>query len=72
MSLTRRIAERSRDIFWDHGIDPKDAVHVASALAAKVGIFSTFDKKLIGKSGSIDGSTMIIEKSSVDQGDLLS
>ena len=51
MMLTRRLAESARDLAWDHGIAPKDSIHVASALAANVGVFNTFDGPLIGKSG---------------------
>ena len=48
MMLTRRIAEVARDLAWDHGIHPRDSVHVASAIAAKITVLNTFDKKLIG------------------------
>ena len=69
--LTQRIAEHSRDLVWDFGIHPKDAVHVATALAARVPILNTFDKKLIAKSGKIGDYSMQIERPSADQYNLL-
>jgi predicted nucleic acid-binding protein len=48
-NVTREVAELSRDLVWDQGIKPKDAVHVASALAAEVTVFETYDRPLIRK-----------------------
>lgn len=61
MMLTRRLAEMARDLVWDHGVAPKDAIHVASALAAKVDVLNTFDDPLVGKSGSIGNPPLVIE-----------
>ena len=70
MSITRRLAEASRDLVWDHGIDPKDALHVATALSAKVDVLNTFDKPLIGKSLQVGDPKLLIENPKVAQGDL--
>jgi predicted nucleic acid-binding protein len=51
--LDRTLAERAQDVVWDHGIAPKDAVHVATALDAGVEQLDTFDQPLIGKSGTL-------------------
>jgi predicted nucleic acid-binding protein len=48
-NVTREVAELSRDLVWDHGIKPKDAVHVASAIAAGVTVFETYDRPLRNK-----------------------
>jgi predicted nucleic acid-binding protein len=48
-NVTREVAELSRDLVWDHGIKPKDAVHVASAIAADVTVFETYDRPLVTK-----------------------
>ena len=68
MSVTRRLAEESREFVWDHGIDPKDALHVAAALSAKVDVFNTFDKPLISKSLKIGNPKLLIETPKVKQG----
>ena len=52
--LTRPIAESSRELVWDYGIHPKDAIHVATALDAEVALLNTFDKKLISKGRHLD------------------
>lgn len=70
MSITRRIAEDSRDLVWDHGIEPKDALHVATAISAKVDVFNTFDQPLIGKSLKIGDPKLLIEIPNVTQRDL--
>ena len=70
MMLTRRIAEAARDLVWDHGVHPKDSVHVASALAAKVSVPNTFDNPLIGRSGSIGNPPLIIEEPAIEEPEL--
>ena len=70
VSITRRIAEDSRDLVWDHGIDPKDALHVATAIKAKVDVFNTFDRPLIDKSLKVGSPKLLIEAPKVAQGDL--
>ena len=70
MSITRRIAEDSRELVWDHGIEPKDALHVATALSAKVDVFNTFDQPLIGKSLEVGDPKLLIEIPKVAQADL--
>ena len=70
IAVTRRIAEDARDLVWDHGISPKDAIHVASARAAGATVLNTFDKELIAKGGRIGDRTLTIEPPSVSQGTL--
>lgn len=53
--LDRRIAERAQDVVWDHDVQPKDAVHVATALSAEVDQLETFDGGLLDRSGQIEG-----------------
>jgi predicted nucleic acid-binding protein len=60
VSVDRQIAERAQDLFWDHGIKPKDAIHVASALRANASTLDTFDDGLIGKSELIGGEPPLI------------
>lgn len=53
-NITRRVAETARDLVWDQGIAPKDSLHVATALDARVGLMNTFDRDLTAHSGSAD------------------
>lgn len=57
--LDRRLAEAARDLVWNHGIKPKDAVHVATAIDMRVEHLATFDKDLHKLSGTI-GSPMTL------------
>lgn len=61
-NVTRKVAETARDLVWDEGIDPKDAVHVASALAVEAPILETFDEALIRKNGIIGNPPLIIRE----------
>ena len=66
-NITRRIAESARELVWDNGIKPKDALHIATAIDAKLGLFNTFDKKLHGKSGQLGDPRLIIVAPSYNQ-----
>ena len=70
MMLTRHLAEQARDLAWDHDIAPKDAIHVASALAAKVRMLDTFDVHLIRKSGQIGTPPLTIAEPFVTEPEL--
>jgi predicted nucleic acid-binding protein len=61
-NITRRIAEAARALVWDHGVVPKDALHVATALDAGLTLLNSFDRDLIGKSGRLGKPPLIIEK----------
>lgn len=61
--VTRFIAEQARDLVWTHGVKPKDAIHVATALSARVPYLDTFDEGLLKKSGRMGGDpTLLIVK----------
>jgi predicted nucleic acid-binding protein len=51
--VDRFIAEQARRLVWDHGIRPKDAIHVATALDADVVQLDTFDTELMKKSEAV-------------------
>jgi predicted nucleic acid-binding protein len=59
-NVTRNTAEAAQDLVWNHAIKPKDAIHVATAIEAKVSILETFDAGLIGKSGLVGQPHLII------------
>jgi len=48
-NVTREVAELARDLVWDKGIKPKDAIHVASAIAAGCAVLETYDGPLTKK-----------------------
>jgi predicted nucleic acid-binding protein len=52
-NVTREIAELSRELVWDKGIKPKDAIHVASAISANVTVFETYDGPLRRKGNKV-------------------
>lgn len=52
--LDRQIAERAQEVVWEHNVEPKDSVHVATALAAGAQQLDTFDVPLIQRDGKID------------------
>ncbi len=58
--LNRRTAERARELIWRSGLDPKDSVHVATALAGNIPRMDTFDTELIKRSGTIGDPPLII------------
>jgi hypothetical protein len=61
-NVTRSVSESAQDLVWDHGVRPKDAIHVATALEAKVLVIETFDKAFIAKSGLIGTPPIIIRE----------
>lgn len=60
--VTRSIAEAAQDVVWNHGVRPKDAIHVATAIDAQLGCMETFDEALIARSGGIGNPALIIRK----------
>lgn len=60
VNIDRRIAEHAQDIFFDHGVKPKDAIHVAAALFARADRLDTFDEGLQKRSGLIGTPPLII------------
>lgn len=55
VQVDRYLAEMAQDYFWDHGVKPKDAIHVASAVHAGVPTLETYDGGLIKLSGQVGG-----------------
>jgi predicted nucleic acid-binding protein len=66
-NVTRKAAERARELVWNHDIDPKDAIHVATALEEKLSMMHTFDKNLIAKSNTVGSPRLIISEPFVQQ-----
>lgn len=47
--VTDAIARRSRRLVWYENIEPKDAIHIRTALELKVPVMFTSDRKLLGR-----------------------
>lgn len=62
VDVTRQIAEMAQDVVWDHGVEPKDAIHVASALYAKAIELNTFDGTLLALDGKIGNPRLVIKQ----------
>lgn len=60
VNVSRTIAEGAQDVVWNHDVRPKDAVHVATALAMKAAVLETFDDGLLKKSGLIGSPPLLI------------
>ena len=60
--VDRYIAEDARQLVWDHNVRPKDAVHLATAIKAKIPIFDTFDAQLIKLNGKLGSPPLGIIK----------
>jgi predicted nucleic acid-binding protein len=65
--LDRKTAERARELIWRHNFDSKDAVHVATALSARVPHLDTFDGPMIARSGQIGDPPLIIGRPAVPE-----
>ena len=61
-NVTRSISEGAQDLVWTHGIRPKDAIHVATALDARVAALETFDEQLLSKSGTVGNPPLLIRR----------
>jgi predicted nucleic acid-binding protein len=60
VNVDRRIAERARDVHWDHGVSTRDAVHVATALEAAAECLETCDGPLVKLSGKVGGTPTLV------------
>ncbi len=61
-NVSRKLAEDAQVHVWENSIKPKDAIHVATAIHLSVDALETFDKKLIGKSGTVGSPLLLIRE----------
>jgi predicted nucleic acid-binding protein len=65
--VDRQTAELAQDLFWDRGVRPKDAVHVATAILHGAQYLETFDDGLLTLSRQVGGDPqLVIQKAGVD------
>ena len=55
VNCDRNISEASRKLLWQYPLHPKDAIHVASAIAQQVDVLHSFDDHLVRLNGKIAG-----------------
>lgn len=58
--VDRFVAEDARELIWAHGIEPKDAIHLATALRLKLTVMDTFDDQLIKLSNKLGKPPLVI------------
>lgn len=62
-NVTRSISESAQDLVWDHGVKPKDAIHVATALKiTRLSALETFDDDLLKLTNMIGMPPLQIRK----------
>lgn len=62
INLDRKVAEEARSISRQHGVKPKDAVHLATAAVAKVDTLETWDDGLTKHDGKIGDPPLLIRQ----------
>ena len=48
VDITASLISKAQDILEQHGVKPRDAIHLATAVASGAGTFATFDSRLSG------------------------
>ena len=62
VNVSRKVAMAAQVHVWEDGIKPKDAIHVATAVAFGANALETFDSGLIGKSGKVGVPLLLIRE----------
>jgi len=71
-NVDRFVAEKARELVWDYpSLNPKDSIHVATALHYTIPLLNTFDEGLIELDGRIEVPSLRIERPSITQPKLL-
>ena len=61
-NVSQKLSEAAQVLVWENSIKPKDAIHVATAIHLSVDALETFDRKLIGKSGTVGVPLLLIRE----------
>ena len=48
IEVDRQIANYARQLIWDHNLQPKDSIHVATAILRNIPVLNAFDDDLVG------------------------
>ena len=66
-SVDRIIAESARHLVWANNIDPKDSIHIATALNLKLTVFDTFDGFLMKHTLKLGNKRLRIGKPDISE-----
>lgn len=66
-NLDGYVAERARELIWQHNLSQKDAVHVATAVRWKLSRMDTFDEGLIKHTGKFGDPPLVIREPDLPQ-----
>jgi len=58
----RVIGESARELIWQHNLDPKDSIHVATAINNQASVLETFDTELLKLSGTMGDPLLPIRR----------
>jgi len=58
--VDRFVAEEARELVWSHNVQPKDSIHLATALGLRLSQFDTFDRRLYKLSGKLGRPALVI------------
>ena len=58
--VDRFVASHARQLIWAHNVQPKDAIHLATALRLKLPVLDTFDGDLIKLNGKLGSPRLAI------------
>ena len=61
-NLDRELSEQARNLCWEHGVHPRDAIHLATALDAQCEFLETNDTRLLRLNGQIVNSPIVIRQ----------
>lgn len=67
-NVDRYVAEKARELLWDYSsLQPKDSIHIATAIIYNISLLNTFDGGLIGLDGKIGNPPLKITRPSIAQ-----
>ena len=60
VNVDRMVGELARSLIWGFNVQPKDSIHVATAILQKVPVLNTFDAGLIKLNQKVGGNPPLI------------
>ncbi len=60
--IDRKVADDAQQLCWEHGLHPRDAIHLAVALDLQCHYLETFDKDLLKLDQKVPSTTLRISR----------